>query len=216
MPSLRNDRHLLSWFTSGIVHSGSIGYLHDTIYQQGIIKFWTQYIYIIYIYLYNIYIYIIYIYAKKCTLDPIYCTKRVVSFYHCLLSIIRFVGKWMSRKERIEQLGDAPRKFTNVYVKNFGEDFTDEDMKKLFEPFGEIQSMKVMRTEDGKSRGFGFVSFSEPESASQVNDEEWENISLHTAGQQVLQFIIGIVLLMLGGEACMKESILTLIVFCTI
>ena len=122
----------------------------------------------------------------------------------------------MSRKERIEQLGDAPRKFTNVYVKNFGEDFTDEDMKKLFEPFGEIQSMKVMRTEDGKSRGFGFVSFSEPESASQVNDEEWENISLHTAGQQVLQFIIGIVLLMLGGEACMKESILTLIVFCTI
>ena len=82
--------------------------------------------------------------------------------------IVRFVGKWMSRKERIEQLGDAPRKFTNVYVKNFGEDFCDEDMKKLFEPFGEIQSMKVMRTEDGKSKGFGFVSFSEPDSASQV------------------------------------------------
>ncbi|XP_046858793.1 polyadenylate-binding protein 4-like [Xenia sp. Carnegie-2017] len=87
-----------------------------------------------------------------------------------------FVGKWMSRKERIDQLGDAPRKFTNVYVKNFGEDFSDEDMKNLFEKFGEIQSMKVMRTEDGKSRGFGFVSYAEPEHASkaveEINDKE--------------------------------------------
>ena len=74
----------------------------------------------------------------------------------------------MSRKERIDQLGDAPRKFTNVYVKNFGEDFSDEDMKNLFEKFGEIQSMKVMRTEDGKSRGFGFVSYADPEHASKV------------------------------------------------
>ena len=74
----------------------------------------------------------------------------------------------MSRKERVEQLGDAPRKFTNVYVKNLSEDFKDEDIQKLFEPFGEIQSMKIMRTEDGKSRGFGFVSFAEPDSASQV------------------------------------------------
>ncbi|XP_028406076.1 polyadenylate-binding protein 4-like [Dendronephthya gigantea] len=82
-----------------------------------------------------------------------------------------FVGKWMSRKERIEQLGDAPRKFTNVYVKNFGDDFSDEDMKKLFEPFGEIQSMKVMRTEDGKSKGFGFVSFAEPDSAGKAVEE---------------------------------------------
>jgi polyadenylate-binding protein len=81
---------------------------------------------------------------------------------------IRFVGKWMSRRERLDQLGDAPRKFTNVYVKNFGDDFTDEDMKKLFDPYGEIQSLKVMRNEEGKSRGFGFVSFAEPDSASQV------------------------------------------------
>jgi polyadenylate-binding protein len=74
----------------------------------------------------------------------------------------------MSRKEHIEQLGDAPRKFTNVYVKNFGDDFSDEEMKKLFEPYGEIQIMRIMRTEDGKSRGFGFVSFAEPDSARRV------------------------------------------------
>ncbi|CAB3991305.1 polyadenylate-binding 4-like [Paramuricea clavata] len=82
-----------------------------------------------------------------------------------------FVGKWMSRRERIEQLGDAPRKFTNVYVKNFGDDFSDEEMKELFEPFGEIQSMRIMRTEDGKSRGFGFVSFAEPDSAGRAVEE---------------------------------------------
>ena len=74
----------------------------------------------------------------------------------------------MSRKERIELLGDAPRKFTVVYLNNFGDDFSDEEMKKLFEPYGEIQSMRIMRTEDGKSRGFGFVSFAEPDSARQV------------------------------------------------
>lgn len=96
----------------------------------------------------------------------LHVTSRILS--NRISTLHRFVGKWMSRKERFEQLGDAPRKFTNVYVKNFGEDFSDEDMKKLFEPFGEIQSMKVMRTEDGKSRGFGFVSFAEPDSAGKV------------------------------------------------
>ena len=74
----------------------------------------------------------------------------------------------MPREERVEQLGDAPQIFTNVYVKNFGEDFEEEDLEKLFEPYGEIESLTIMRTEDGDSRGFGFVSFAEPDSARQV------------------------------------------------
>ena len=78
----------------------------------------------------------------------------------------------MSRKERLEQLGDQPRKFTNVYVKNFSEDMAEDDLRKLFEPYGDIQSLKIMCHEDGRSKCFGFVSFGDPESAHKVKNEE--------------------------------------------
>ena len=78
----------------------------------------------------------------------------------------------MSRKEQLEQLGDQPRKFTNVYVKNFSEDMTEDDLRKLFEPYGDIQSLKIMCHEDGRSKCFGFVSFGDPESAHKVKNEE--------------------------------------------
>jgi polyadenylate-binding protein len=40
-----------------------------------------------------------------------------------------YVSKWISRKERLEKLGQAAQQFTNVYVKNFGEEFTEERMR---------------------------------------------------------------------------------------
>ena len=80
-----------------------------------------------------------------------------------------YVGKWMSRKERLEQLGDQPRKFTNVYVKNFNDDTNEEELRKMFEPYGDIQSLKVMIHDDGRSKCFGFVSFSDPDSALKVS-----------------------------------------------
>jgi len=70
-----------------------------------------------------------------------------------------YVGKFIPRKEREKELGEKAKLFTNVYVKNFGEDFDDEKLKELFEPFGKITSYKVMSKEDGKSKGFGFVAF---------------------------------------------------------
>ena len=39
------------------------------------------------------------------------------------------------------------------------QDFTDADLEKLFEQFGEIVSAVVMKHEDGRSKGFGFVCF---------------------------------------------------------
>jgi polyadenylate-binding protein len=44
-------------------------------------------------------------------------------------------------------------------------DFSDEDLKKIFSPFGEILSAVVMKNSEGNSLGFGFVCFKESESA---------------------------------------------------
>ena len=40
-------------------------------------------------------------------------------------------------------MGDKAKNFTNVYVKNFGEELDDDKLKELFEPFGKIISAKV-------------------------------------------------------------------------
>ena len=58
-------------------------------------------------------------------------------------SFIRYVGKFISRKDRLRDFGHDQR-FTNVYVKNFGDDCTDEELMKLFEKYGKIMSAKVM------------------------------------------------------------------------
>lgn len=82
-----------------------------------------------------------------------------------------FVGKFVPRKEREKELGEKAKLFTNVYVKNFGEDFNDDTLKKMFEKYGRITSHKVMAKDDGKSRGFGFVAFEEPEDAERAVDD---------------------------------------------
>ena len=92
------------------------------------------------------------------------CMYMCVKFISC-----RLVTKWMSQKERLEQLGKQPKKFTNVYVKNFGEDMTEADFRELVHPFGKVLSLKVVTSDQGRSKGFGFVSFETPEEAQQVS-----------------------------------------------
>ena len=36
------------------------------------------------------------------------------------------------------------QRYTNVYVKNFGDDFTDDQLLNLFGQFGKIVSAKIM------------------------------------------------------------------------
>ena len=46
----------------------------------------------------------------------------------------------------------------NMYVSNLSFHTTDESLKTLFSPFGNVTSAKViMDRETGQSRGFGFV-----------------------------------------------------------
>ena len=75
----------------------------------------------------------------------------------------------MSQKECLEQLGNQQKKFTNVYVKNFGEDMTEADFRELVDPFGKVLSLKLVMSDQGRSKGFGFVSFETPEEAQQVS-----------------------------------------------
>jgi polyadenylate-binding protein len=81
-----------------------------------------------------------------------------------------FVGRFVPRIERIPD-SDQPRKFTNVFIKNFGEEWNDDKLLKTFEKFGVVSSHKVMTDEHGKSKGFGFVSFEQPESAVKAVEE---------------------------------------------
>ncbi|XP_055624932.1 polyadenylate-binding protein 4-like [Toxorhynchites rutilus septentrionalis] len=78
-----------------------------------------------------------------------------------------YVGRFIPRKEREKELGEKAKLFTNVYVKNFGDELTDDSLKEMFEKYGTITSHRVM-TKETKSRGFGFVAFENPESAERA------------------------------------------------
>ncbi|KAM6899688.1 polyadenylate-binding protein 1A isoform 1-T1 [Xenentodon cancila] len=82
-----------------------------------------------------------------------------------------FVGRFKSRKEREAELGARAKEFTNVYIKNFGDDMDDEKLRELFSKYGNAMSIRVMTDENGKSRGFGFVSFERHEDAQKAVDE---------------------------------------------
>uniref|UniRef100_A0A8C5A3F1 Polyadenylate-binding protein n=1 Tax=Gadus morhua TaxID=8049 RepID=A0A8C5A3F1_GADMO len=82
-----------------------------------------------------------------------------------------FVGHFKSRKERESEFGAKAMKFTNVYIKNFGEEYTDEKLKELFSKFGKTLSVRVMKDERGRSRGFGFVNYGNHMDAQKAVEE---------------------------------------------
>ncbi len=56
-----------------------------------------------------------------------------------------------------------------MYVSNLGFQVSDEDLRKLFEPFGAVSSAKVITDrETGRSRGFGFVEMDVEADASKA------------------------------------------------
>ncbi|RWR77576.1 polyadenylate-binding protein 2 [Cinnamomum micranthum f. kanehirae] len=77
-----------------------------------------------------------------------------------------FVGPFLRKQER--DIATNKTKFNNVYVKNFSESTTEEDLKKLFGEFGTITSVVVMREGDGKSKCFGFVNFENADDAARA------------------------------------------------
>ena len=46
----------------------------------------------------------------------------------------------------------------NIYVGNLAADVTEDDLRQLFEAFGQVESANVVKDKfSGQSRGFGFV-----------------------------------------------------------
>lgn len=54
------------------------------------------------------------------------------------------MGRFKSRKEREAELGAKAKEFTNVYIKNFGEEVDDDNLKELFSQFGKLRSVAHM------------------------------------------------------------------------
>jgi polyadenylate-binding protein len=54
-----------------------------------------------------------------------------------------YVGRFIPRKEREQELGEKAKKFTNVFIKNFGEELGEQDLTDMFSKFGKITSIKV-------------------------------------------------------------------------
>jgi RNA recognition motif-containing protein len=72
----------------------------------------------------------------------------------------------------------------NIYVGNLSRDVTEDDLKEIFEPFGELTKVTVVKDKrSGEPRGFGFVEMpvsQEAESAIEgLNGKDLKGISLH-------------------------------------
>ena len=93
-----------------------------------------------------------------------------------------FVGRFMTRSQRNEAGASTNKRFTNVFVKNFGDNFDDVKLKEMFEKYGEITSAVVAKAEEGKSKGHGFVNFKDAAAAEaavrEMNDTDFNGKKL--------------------------------------
>ncbi|MBN1820278.1 MAG: RNA-binding protein [Prolixibacteraceae bacterium] len=59
----------------------------------------------------------------------------------------------------------------NIYVGNLSFKIDEEDLKKVFEAYGEVDSVKIITDKfSGRSKGFGFVEMSNDEEAKKAID----------------------------------------------
>jgi RNA recognition motif-containing protein len=60
----------------------------------------------------------------------------------------------------------------NLYVGNLSFQMREEDLKELFEAFGEVTSVKIITDrETGRSKGFGFVELANQEDGERAIQE---------------------------------------------
>ncbi|XP_071944894.1 LOW QUALITY PROTEIN: polyadenylate-binding protein 1-B-like [Antedon mediterranea] len=78
-----------------------------------------------------------------------------------------YVGHWIPSKARDANMADKIKSYRNIYIKHLNIDITDDQLK-VFNKYGKIVSAKVMHDENSKSRGFGFVSFEDHDTASKA------------------------------------------------
>ncbi len=60
----------------------------------------------------------------------------------------------------------------NIYVGNLPFKVEEEDLRKVFEAYGEVESVKIITDKfSGRSKGFGFVEMPDDEEAKKSIDE---------------------------------------------
>lgn len=62
------------------------------------------------------------------------------------------------------------KKRCNLYVKGFPENITEEELRKLFEQYGEIESLRLHPT-DQPRKLYAFVCFKKPDEASSAKEK---------------------------------------------
>jgi RNA recognition motif-containing protein len=63
--------------------------------------------------------------------------------------------------------------FRKYFVGGFHSDVTEKELKNHFSTFGAVSDVKIMRdATSGRSRGFGFVTMSEPSSKQRIMAEK--------------------------------------------
>ncbi|KAK5116514.1 hypothetical protein LTR62_008063 [Meristemomyces frigidus] len=58
--------------------------------------------------------------------------------------------------------------FHRLYVGNIHFSITEEDLKNVFEPFGELEFVQLQKEDQGRSKGYGFVQFIDPTQAKEA------------------------------------------------
>ena len=91
-------------------------------------------------------------------------------FYDKVINIVNLIPS----KSIISSQG----KNLTLFVVNFPLEFNDNDLKKLFEKYGNIKYASVVKDNNGKSKGIGFITFSNFEETSKcISDIKINKIS---------------------------------------
>lgn len=102
-----------------------------------------------------------------------------------------FVGKFKSKGDRLEDIARNQNMYTNLFIKDFSSDLTEEGLEEMFKVFGNVTSRKVMMSaefEGKESKPFAFVSFEHSESAraavEALNGKEVDGHKLYVSRAQ--------------------------------
>ncbi|KAG0457758.1 hypothetical protein HPP92_022915 [Vanilla planifolia] len=75
-----------------------------------------------------------------------------------------YVAKFVPKNQR-KTTPEQPQGSSNLYIKNLEKDITDDFLREKFSEFGKVIRAVVMKDDNGKSKGFGFVCFESTEEA---------------------------------------------------
>ena len=78
----------------------------------------------------------------------------------------------------------------NIYIGNFSNDITSDDLQEVFKAFGQVESVKIIKDKfTGDSKGFGFVEMpntAEAQAAMQgIKEIKGRQVTINEAKPQV-------------------------------